>query len=58
MSDEVKSFVVRVQKEGRIQIPEPVRAVMGLSEGDIVEVTIKKLKEEKRIESGEPVKTV
>ena len=58
MSDEVKSFVVRVQKEGRIQIPEPVRAVMGLSEGDIVEVTIKKLKEEKRIESGEPVKAV
>jgi AbrB family looped-hinge helix DNA binding protein len=52
MSEE-KKFVVRVQKEGRIQIPEPVRTVMGLAENDIVEVTIRKLKEEKKAEGGE-----
>ena len=51
MSEE-KKFVVRVQKEGRIQIPEPVRTVMGLAEDDIVEVTIRKLKEEKKVEDG------
>jgi AbrB family looped-hinge helix DNA binding protein len=56
--EETKTFVVRVQKEGRIQIPEPVRTVMGLSEGDIVEVTIRKLREEKKVEGGEAPKTV
>jgi hypothetical protein len=31
---------------------------MGLSEGDIVEVTLRKLKEEKKVEGGEATKTV
>jgi bifunctional DNA-binding transcriptional regulator/antitoxin component of YhaV-PrlF toxin-antitoxin module len=57
-AEETKTFVVRVQKEGRIQIPEPVRSVMGLAEDDIVEVTIKKLKEEKKVEGGGASKAV
>ena len=43
--EEAKTFVTRVQSGYRVQIPEPLRAVMGISEGDVVEVTIRKLKE-------------
>ncbi len=43
--EEAKTFVTRVQSGYRVQIPEPLRAVMGISEGDVLEVTIRKLKE-------------
>jgi AbrB family looped-hinge helix DNA binding protein len=42
--EEEKSFVARVQKEFRIQIPEPLRTLMGINEGDLVEVKIRKAK--------------
>jgi bifunctional DNA-binding transcriptional regulator/antitoxin component of YhaV-PrlF toxin-antitoxin module len=53
---EEKSFVARVQKEYRVQIPDPLRILMGLNEGDLVEVKIKKAKpppEEKTEEKPE-----
>jgi len=40
---ETKMFVARVQVGDRIQIPDPVKAVMDLKEGDYVEVTVRKL---------------
>lgn len=40
-------FTTRVMSLGRLTIPEPVRAVMGLKTGDIVEVLIKKREEVK-----------
>ena len=40
---ETKTFVARVQVGDRIQIPDPVKAVMDLKEGDYVEVTLRKL---------------
>ncbi len=46
---EAKTFVTRVQTGYRIQIPEPLRAVMGINEGDVVEVTIRKLKEKESV---------
>ena len=39
------TFTVRIQVEGRIQIPEPVRTVMKLNERDIVEIKLTKLEE-------------
>jgi bifunctional DNA-binding transcriptional regulator/antitoxin component of YhaV-PrlF toxin-antitoxin module len=42
--EESKSFVARVQKEFRIQIPEPLRVVLGIIEGDLVEVSLRKVK--------------
>ena len=36
---------MRIQVEGRIQIPEPVRTVMKLNERDIVEIKLTKLEE-------------
>ena len=42
-----QTFTVRVQVDGRIQIPEAVRAVMQLKERDIVEVKLTKLEEKK-----------
>ncbi|MEM2291660.1 MAG: hypothetical protein QXX41_00120 [Nitrososphaerota archaeon] len=51
---EEKSFVARVQKEYRIQIPDPLRIVMGINEGDYVEIKIKKAKPPREEEkSGE-----
>jgi bifunctional DNA-binding transcriptional regulator/antitoxin component of YhaV-PrlF toxin-antitoxin module len=35
-------FTARMMSLGRITVPEPVRAVMGLKTGDIVEVLIRK----------------
>jgi bifunctional DNA-binding transcriptional regulator/antitoxin component of YhaV-PrlF toxin-antitoxin module len=35
-------FTTRMMSLGRITVPEPVRAVMGLETGDIVEVLIRK----------------
>jgi bifunctional DNA-binding transcriptional regulator/antitoxin component of YhaV-PrlF toxin-antitoxin module len=43
-SGEEKNFVARVQKEFRIQIPEALRFIMGIVEGDYLEVKIKKVK--------------
>ncbi|MEM1551555.1 MAG: hypothetical protein QXH03_02660 [Candidatus Bathyarchaeia archaeon] len=40
---EPKTFVARVQVGDRIQIPEPVKTVMQIKEGDFLEVTIRKL---------------
>jgi bifunctional DNA-binding transcriptional regulator/antitoxin component of YhaV-PrlF toxin-antitoxin module len=54
---EEKSFVARVQKEFRVQIPDALRILMGINEGDLVEVKIKKAKpppkEEGKETSGE-----
>jgi AbrB family looped-hinge helix DNA binding protein len=35
-------FTARLMTLGRITVPEPVRAVMGIKTGDIVEVLIRK----------------
>jgi hypothetical protein len=35
-------FTTRMMSLGRITVPEPVRAVMGLENGDLVEVLIRK----------------
>lgn len=37
-------FTTRMMSLGRITVPEPVRAVMGLETGDLVEVLIRKRK--------------
>jgi bifunctional DNA-binding transcriptional regulator/antitoxin component of YhaV-PrlF toxin-antitoxin module len=42
--EEEKSFVARVQAGYRIQIPDPLRILMGINEGDLVEIKIKKAK--------------
>lgn len=43
MSDaEKKNFVTKIQVGHRIQIPEPYVIVLGLKEGDLVEVWIRK----------------
>jgi AbrB family looped-hinge helix DNA binding protein len=44
MLDEL-NFVARVEKGFRVFIPRAVREVLGLEEGDYVEITIKKVKE-------------
>ncbi len=41
--EEAKTFVTRVQSGYRVQIPEPLRAVMDIHEGDLVEVILRKL---------------
>lgn len=43
--EKTQQFTIRVQVDGRIQIPEAVRAVMQLKERDIVEVKLTKLEE-------------
>jgi len=45
-----QSFYARVQKQGRITIPKTLRAVLNIKQGDIVEVSIKKV--EKGEDSG------
>jgi len=47
--EEAKTFVTRVQAGYRVQIPEPLRAVMDIHEGDVLEVTIRKLKEKESV---------
>jgi len=42
--EESKTFIARVQREFRVQIPEPLRTVLGIQEGDLVEISIKKAK--------------
>ena len=55
---ETRTFVARVQVGDRIQIPDPVKAVMDLKESDYVEVTLRKLpKPEERPEQKSPDKT-
>jgi bifunctional DNA-binding transcriptional regulator/antitoxin component of YhaV-PrlF toxin-antitoxin module len=55
---ESKTFVARVQVGDRIQIPEPVKIVMLLKEGDFVEVTVRKLpKPEEKMEQKSTEKT-
>jgi bifunctional DNA-binding transcriptional regulator/antitoxin component of YhaV-PrlF toxin-antitoxin module len=52
--EEVKTFTAQVQVGFRVQIPEAVRIVLGINEGDFVDVTIKKVApkvEEKREEA-------
>jgi bifunctional DNA-binding transcriptional regulator/antitoxin component of YhaV-PrlF toxin-antitoxin module len=49
--EEAKTFTAQVQVGFRVQIPEAVRIVLGINEGDFVDVTIKKVApkvEEKR----------
>jgi bifunctional DNA-binding transcriptional regulator/antitoxin component of YhaV-PrlF toxin-antitoxin module len=41
--EEAKTFTAHVQVGYRIQIPEAIRVVLGINEGDFVDVTIKKV---------------
>jgi bifunctional DNA-binding transcriptional regulator/antitoxin component of YhaV-PrlF toxin-antitoxin module len=50
---ETKTFVARVQVGDRIQIPEPVKVVMNIKEGDYVQVTISKIEPAKEKREGE-----
>lgn len=43
--DKAHTFVARVQVGYRVQIPEPLRAVLDLKEGTALEITIKVLPE-------------
>jgi bifunctional DNA-binding transcriptional regulator/antitoxin component of YhaV-PrlF toxin-antitoxin module len=43
MAEQPKTFTSRVQVGNRIQIPDPLRDVMNIKEGDFLEVTIKKV---------------
>jgi len=36
-------FVARVQKLGRIAIPKPLRDVLGVEKGDLVQVSVRKI---------------
>jgi AbrB family looped-hinge helix DNA binding protein len=38
-----RSFIAKVQKGFRVAIPKPFREATGIKEGDLVEVTLKKL---------------
>lgn len=38
-----KPFTAQVQVGGRVQIPEALRIVLGINEGDFVEMTVKKV---------------
>jgi len=38
-------FVARVDIQGRVTIPSVVRRLLGIDYGDIVEVTVKKVRE-------------
>ena len=37
-----EAFIATVIADGRVTIPEPVRKVLGLNEGDLVKVTVEK----------------
>jgi len=41
--EETKTFTAQVQVGYRVQIPEAIRIVLGINEGDFVDVTIKKI---------------
>ena len=43
MSDEVKSFVARVLKSGKVTIPVEIREALGIGEKDLVDMTIRKV---------------
>jgi hypothetical protein len=47
MEGNQKTFIGKVQVGRRVQIPEPYVIVLGLKEGDIVEVSIKKIEPSK-----------
>lgn len=42
MPEEGATFAAKVMKLGRVTIPEPVRDILGIEPGDIVEVNIRK----------------
>lgn len=50
---EEKTFTARVQSGYRIQIPEPLRQIMAIHEGDIVEVKIRKAQRKEEPKTGE-----
>jgi len=57
MAEQPKTFTSRVQVGNRIQIPDPLREVMDIKEGDFLEVTIKKVTpkpEEAQVKPPEP----
>jgi len=39
----IETFTVRLQENGRITIPEPIRAVLNLKESDLVKFSIEKI---------------
>lgn len=51
MSDATKTFVTKIQVGFRIQITDPYVVVLGLKEGDLVEISIKKVEPAKETES-------
>jgi len=44
MSQEEKTFTVYVGKDGRITVPKALRDALSITEGDLVECTIRKVK--------------
>jgi len=48
-----KTFIGKVQKGYRIQIPEAIRELLNIHEGDIIEVKIKKETQHKREQNNE-----
>jgi len=40
-------FMVYLRKEGRLTVPKGVRDALGITEGDLVECTIRKAKRER-----------
>jgi len=51
-----KNFTAQVQVGGRIQIPEPLRIVLDINDGDIVEMTVKKVEPPKIEDKSEDKK--
>jgi len=48
MREEKHKFLARVISRGRITIPDEIRELLNIKEGDLLEVTIKKVKEVKK----------
>lgn len=51
-----KPFTAQVQVGGRVQIPEPLRIVWGINDGDFVEMTVKKVEPPKTEDKNEDKK--
>ena len=47
MDVEDLDFTVKVRTQGRITIPESVRIALGIKEGDIVQLTIRRVIEDR-----------
>lgn len=43
MSDKVKSFVARVLIGGKVTIPVEIREILGIEQGNLVDMTVRKV---------------